>query len=135
MGIRRHLFPAESRYFPGQRWANITLRTLHLVGIAGLGGGFFYPAVGDEWHNYLLLTLVTGVGLSLISIYSNGVWLVQLRGLVVLAKLLLLGLIEVWPEAKLVLIVVVIVISGYIAHAPARVRYYSLWHRRRIESL
>ena len=50
MHLKQLLFPAESRFLPGQRWVNILLRTLHLIGIAGLGGGFFYPSEGDLWR-------------------------------------------------------------------------------------
>jgi len=132
VAIRRWLFPSESRFFPGQRWANITLRTLHLIGIAGLGGGFLYPALDETWRLYLQLTIISGAGLSLISICSNGIWLLQLRGQAILLKLLLLGLISLLPAFKLPLLMVIILISGYISHAPARVRYYSLWHRRQI---
>ena len=32
--LRAKLFPAESRYLPGNRWLNVALRTLHLVGVA-----------------------------------------------------------------------------------------------------
>ena len=34
------LFPAESRQFYGQRWLNILLRSVHLLGVAGVGGGY-----------------------------------------------------------------------------------------------
>lgn len=129
------LFPAQSRFFPGQRWVNIGLRTLHLIGIAGLGAGFLYVGEDGAWQPYLHLTLLSGVGLMLISLWSNGIWLVQLRGQAILLKLLLLGLIPVWPRATTALFIGVIVISGLIAHAPANLRYYSLLHRRRVESL
>jgi len=132
MTIKRWLFPSESRIFPVQRRANISLRTLHLIGIAGLGGGFLYPAVDETWRLYLQLTVISGIGLSLISVWSNGIWLLQLRGQAILLKLLLLGLIWLLPSFKLPLLMVIILISGYISHAPARVRYYSLWHRRQV---
>ena len=62
MVLKRLLFPVESRFFPGQRWANISLRTLHLIGVAGLGGGFLYPAEGEGWRLFLDLTIASGVG-------------------------------------------------------------------------
>ncbi|HHH39828.1 MAG TPA: hypothetical protein ENK50_09670 [Sedimenticola sp.] len=127
------LFPDHSRFFPGQRWVNIGLRTLHLLGVAGLGAGFLYAAADDAWRPYLWLTLASGAGLSLISIWNQGVWLLQLRGQAILLKLLLLGLIPLWPAWKLPLFVAVILISGVISHAPGKVRYYSLYHRRQIE--
>ena len=57
MSLKSLLFPSNSRFFPGQRWANICLRTLHLVGLAGLGGGFLYPAAGEHWRIYLDLVV------------------------------------------------------------------------------
>ena len=128
------LFPAESRFFPGQRWTNIGLRTLHLIGIAGLGAGFLYAAADDSWRLYLYLASLSGLGLTLISIWSNGIWLLQLRGQAILFKLLLLAMIPLWPQWRLPLFLAVLVISGLISHAPASVRYYSLYHRRRIEA-
>lgn len=135
MAFKTWFFPQESRFLPGQRWMNVLFRTTHLVGLGGLGAGFLYPAVDQSWQLYLYLTLISGLGLSLISIYSNGIWLIQLRGQAVFVKLLLLVLISPLPELKAELFILIILISGWIAHAPARVRYYSLYHRRRIESL
>jgi hypothetical protein len=135
MDLKRVLFPAESRFFPGQRWVNISLRTLHLIGVAGLGGGFLYSAEGESWRYFLDLTIASGVGLVLISVWNNGIWLIQLRGQAILLKMLLLALIPLVPGLRLPLFLATLVISGIIAHAPANVRYYSLFHRRRIESI
>lgn len=135
MSPPRALFPLEGRSFRGMRWLNISLRTLHLIGIAGLGGAYLYTAPRALWEPYLWLTLISGSGLVGVSLYSNAVWLLQLRGLLILFKVLLLGIMVVSSAAALWLGVVVIVISSVIAHAPGDLRYYSPWHRRRIEHL
>ena len=135
MSIRELLFPAESRLFPGQRWVNISLRTLHLIGLAGIGSGFLYPAHAGASNSYLYLTFASGLVLTLISIWSNAIWLLQLRGQAILLKLLLLALIPLWPMFSGGLLILVIIISSYISHAPGDVRYYSIYHRCRIESL
>ena len=129
------LFPEKSRFLPGHRWLNIGLRTLHLLGIAGLGAGFLYAGVDETWRDYFGLTLFSGMGLSLLFLWSNGIWLIQLRGQLIFLKVGLLAAIALWPEATLPLFVSVILISGLISHAPADLRYYSLYHRRRIETL
>jgi len=129
------LFPSSSRGFTGMRWLNITLRTLHLIGIAGLGGAYLYAAPRPLWEPYLWLTLLSGLGMVAVSIYSNGIWLLQMRGVVILFKLVLLGLMLWWPAFSLELAIAVIVLSSVIAHAPASLRYYSPWHRRRIDYL
>ena len=133
--ISSWLFPQKSRYLPGHRWINIGLRTLHLIGIAGLGGGYFYPAENDLWQSFLHLTLISGLLLSLLFVYNNGICMVQLRGQVILVKLLLLCVMSLWPNYAAWLLVVILVLSGWISHAPAAVRYYSVFHGRRVERL
>lgn len=135
MSLYRMMFPAVSRSLPGLRWLNIGLRTLHLIGIAGSSGAFLYPMQTAAWVPYLWLTLLSGVGLMGLSLYSNGIWLLQLRGLAILFKLVLLGLMLVWPGFSWQLGLAVIVLSSVIAHAPGNLRYYSPWHGRRIEGL
>ncbi len=135
MSYKKWLFPPESRYLPGQRWMNIGLRTLHLIGVAGLGAGFLYPAADEQWRLYLYIALFSGTALSLLFVYSNAIWLLQLRGQAILLKVGLLGLIPVVPGLRLELFLAVVVISGFFAHAPAKLRYYSLWHRRMLEQL
>lgn len=135
MSLTSLIFPLNGRSFPGMRWVNITLRTLHLIGIAGIGGAYLYPAEKAAWIPYLWLTLFSGFLLMAISLYSNGIWLLQLRGLAILLKLLLLCSLLFYPKASLPVILMVIALSGVIAHAPGNLRYYSPWHRKRIEHL
>lgn len=114
------------RYFPGQRWLNIGLRSLHLLGVAGMGAGFLAAgAAGNVWHHYLWLTLATGLAMTLIEAWSDRRWLAQLCGQAVLVKLLLLGLIPLWPAAGPGLFTAVILLSAVISHAPAKLRHYA----------
>jgi hypothetical protein len=133
--LRAKLFPAESRYLPGNRWLNVALRTLHLVGVAGIGGGYFYAATDETWRIYQDLCLLSGALLALLFFYSNGIWLLQLRGLVILLKLVLLYAVSLWPGLAVPILVLILVLSGWISHAPASIRYYSPFYRRRIENL
>lgn len=133
--LTRAIFPAESRYMPGNRWLNVILRTLHLVGMAGIGGGYFYASQDDTWRVYLDICLVSGALLAMLFVYSNGIWVLQLRGLVIMFKLLLFCAVALWPDLAIPLLILILVLSGWIAHAPARVRYYSPFYGRRVESL
>ncbi|MCG8427806.1 MAG: hypothetical protein MI754_10665 [Chromatiales bacterium] len=135
MSVRSLLFPRPARSFYGERWLNVLLRTTHLVGVAGLGGGFLYPALDQSWQLYLQISVISGLGLILISLYSSLIWLLQLRGQVILLKLLLLLLIPALPDYKAALLITVVVLSGWIAHATSGVRYYSIWHGRKLDSL
>lgn len=116
------LFPTPAREFPGQRWLNITLRTLHLIGIAGIGGGYLFGLAQTQWLPYWHLTLSTGIALSMIYIWSTVLWLFQLKGLAIILKLALLWLAVKQPEFQSELFILVIAISAVIAHAPGKVR-------------
>ncbi len=133
--ISRLLLPVESRTFRGERWVRISLRTGHLVGTAGLGGGFLYQAPTEAWMPYLILTMATGWVSVALELWCTALWLIQVRGLAVFAKLIVLAGMHFFPSHAVHGLIAVVVISGLISHAPGDVRYYSIFHRRRIESL
>ncbi len=133
--FRSLLFPESSRSFPGQRWINISLRTLHLIGLSGTGYGFLGDGNYFDWKAFLLLTIASGTAMMLISIWNNGIWLLQLRGQIILLKLVLLGLVFIQPQFHAALFIAVLALSGFISHAPGNVRYYSILHARRIDSI
>jgi len=133
--LYRLLIPTTPRAFPAQRWVRISLRTLHLIGVAGLGGGFLYDAEPAMWMPYLSLTLATGVAMVAIEVWSTGLWLIQVRGLSVMIKLALLLWLLRTDQFQLPLAVAIIVISGIVSHAPGSVRYFSVFHWQRLEKL
>lgn len=117
-----------------KRWSKVSLRTLHLLGVAGVGGGVLLGTEQALWLNYWYLALLSGTLMMLMDVISNRLWLVQVRGLAVGLKLILLVLIGVAPAWDRALLVLVIIISSVVSHAPGAVRYYSLYHRRVINS-
>jgi predicted Co/Zn/Cd cation transporter (cation efflux family) len=141
MRVSRFLFPRDYRSFTGKRWTNITLRAAHLIGIAGLVGGFLYQSpkvVADGCFGlmpYLVLSVVSGFAIICLDIWTHGIWLIQLRGLAIFIKLILLLCIPFFKGYEAHVLMIVIVISGIIAHAPGDVRYFSVFHGRRIEDL
>jgi len=118
-----------------KRWSKISFRTLHLVSVAGVGGGILFGLDKNLWVNYWWLALVSGALLMLIDAVSNPVWLVQVRGIAVYLKLILLVLMVSYPAWDSYLLIVIIVISGVISHAPSNLRYYSIYHRKIIRSI
>ncbi|MCP4697295.1 MAG: hypothetical protein GY862_10650 [Gammaproteobacteria bacterium] len=135
MNFFRLIFPRESRAFPGIRWVKISFRTLHLLGIAGLGGAFLYSAPREFWMPYLMLTAASGFALMLLDIWSNGIWLIQLRGIAIVIKLLLFFSLPLFGGFEHYVFIAILIISGVISHAPGDIRYFSIFHGRRIESL
>ena len=117
-----------------KRWTKIGLRTLHLLAVAGVGGGVLFGLDPVVWLNYWWLALASGGLLILIDSVANPLWIVQVRGLVIVVKLLLLALLGRYPAFDGLLLVIVIIISTVIAHAPGKIRYYSVYHRREISS-
>ncbi len=134
MRLTRLFFPPNSRDFTGSRWLKIALRTIHLVGIAGVFGGVLFRAPAPSWQIYLQLTLFSGFAFVILELWSNGVFLIQIRGLAIFIKLGLLYYFTLDP-ARVNILLLVIILSSIISHAPGDVRYYSLWHRRRMEAL
>ncbi len=104
------------------RSANILLRSLHLLGVAGIGGGFLFALPEAQWQPYGYLTLASGMGMVLLYLYESRTWPVRLKGLVILLKLLLLGAALQWPAWRAELFALVLLLSGWIAHAPGWVR-------------
>lgn len=117
-----------------KRWTKISLRTLHLLAVAGVGGGILFGLDKGLWLNYWWLAMLSGGLMMLIDIISNPVWIVQLRGLVIFFKLILLALIGSLPAWDGFLLVIIIIISSVISHAPGKLRYYSVYHRKIITS-
>ncbi len=129
------MFPRRYRTFPGKRWINISLRTAHLLGVAGLGAGLVAGTASELWMWALYLTVTSGALMLSIEAWSSAVYLIQLRGLAMVAKVLLLLASTLVPGSQAATIVAAIVISGIVSHAPATVRYYSLFHGRTIDAL
>ena len=117
-----------------KRWSKISLRTLHLLALAGVGGGIVFGIEKDLWNNYWWLAMASGALMMLIDIISNPVWLVQIRGVVIYVKLFLLACLGLYPEWDSFILAVIIIISAVISHAPGKLRYYSIYHRRVITS-
>jgi hypothetical protein len=117
-----------------KRWTKISLRTLHLLALAGVGGGMLFGIDKNLWLNYWWLALASGAFLMLIDIVSNPVWIVQVRGLVIFLKLVLLAFLGYSQAWDIVILMLIIVMSGVISHAPSKVRYYSIYHKEIISS-
>jgi hypothetical protein len=134
MNLFQLLFPEVTRTVPARRWISISLRTLHLIGVAGIGGGFLYSAPQAAWLPFLRLTVISGLVLFSLEIYTHGIYLVQLRGVAVIIKVILTLALLFWGVYGAVILIAIIVLSGVFSHAPRYVRYFSIFHGRRVES-
>ena len=128
MSLNPGFLPPPPRSFPGQRWLNISLRGLHIVGVAGVAGGFLFDLPREIWNVYWHLAGVTGVLMSLIYLWIDCDWITQLKGQVIVFKVVLLWLALAWPPAQGLIFILVILLSAFFAHAPAKVRSWA-WGR------
>ena len=108
-----------------RRLSKVFVRSIHLVGIAGAFGN---AMMGTSVSAYITLALLSGVALTLMEAYGGWIWFVQLRGVAVYLKLLLLLFMHLHPEASIPVLIAVIVLSGFFSHAPSWIRYFSLRH-------
>ena len=114
-----------------RRLTKVIVRTIHLVAIAG----FFGNAMTGSYETiYITMTIVSGAVLTLMEASSGRVWFVQLRGVSLYLKLLLLLLIHIYPNATIPGLIAVIALSGFISHAPSWIRYFSLQHWQVVHS-
>ena len=104
------------------------------MGVAGVGGGVLFGLEQNLWLSYWWLTLASGTLMMAMDMIANPAWIVQVRGLVVLFKFVLILLLGSDPYWDRLLLFVIIIISAVISHAPGSLRYYSLYHRRVITS-
>ena len=114
-----------------RRLSKVIVRTVHLVGIAGMFGN---AMMGTSESTYIVLTIITGVVLTLMEASSGWVWFVQLRGVFLYLKLLLLLLIHFEPASAIPCLIAVIALSGFISHAPSWIRYFSVLHWQVVHS-
>ncbi|WP_250655606.1 hypothetical protein [Alkalimarinus coralli] len=120
--------------FPGKRWLKIILRTLHILSVIGVGGAVLFNVPFSQWVWYWYAAVATGVAMVAIDALSNFLWLVQIRGIVIYIKLLLLMFLGGNMLINQLVLITIVVISAIISHAPGDIRYYSIVHRRRINS-
>ncbi|MDH3317741.1 MAG: hypothetical protein OER43_18500 [Gammaproteobacteria bacterium] len=135
LDLFRVAFPLRQRGFRGKRWVNVALRTAHLLGVAGMGGALLGGVAQTAWLPYLYLTLATGLAMMALELWSSAIYLLQVRGQATLLKVALLAAIPLTPGLEAPVVALTIVISGVVSHAPASVRYYSVFHGRVLDAL
>ena len=112
------------RDFPGKRWLNVALRTIHLGGLVALGAGLL-----GAGHVSLGATITLGSGLAMFTIdtWANPAHLRETAGFGVLVKLLLVGLMAWQPAYALPIFWIVLVLSTLLSHAPGSFRHRQLF--------
>ena len=124
----------SEKQFWVQRLGKTSLRALHILGVAGCGGGILLSVPQAQWLNYWILAMATGCALMLWEIVRDWRWLIQLKGVLTLVKIVLLTLFIPLPAYKSALFIIILLLSVVVSHGPSGLRHYSIIHRRRLES-
>jgi hypothetical protein len=115
------------------RWVRMSLRTAHLIAMGLLVGGVAVGTPAGQMTLALWGTLLSGALFVALELYESWVFLVQVKGLAVLFKLVLLAGAVMFPGSALPLLIVAIVIGGFSSHMPGKYRYYSIFHGRALK--
>ena len=129
--LKKVFFPSEKRRGKGSRALRITLRTVHLLSFSVLYGGHWFGLPKTELVPWLWWTVLSGVGLIAVELWSGFDWIFQLSCALVCVKLCVLLLVPVFWGHRTALLTVVIVIGSVGSHMPGSLRHYYLFRERR----
>ncbi len=135
MNFKKILFPDINRNFWGKRWGKVILLNLHLMGVCGYVGGKIFEMPFASYKYYFFITMITGLILISVELYSNSIWLIQNRGWMIITKVFLLSLISHTAPYEWISLLALVFISGWISHAKGSFRYYSIFHGKKVENV
>ena len=88
------------------------MRAIAIIVVLAVAGFFGYAMMGHYESPYVILTIVSGIVLMFMEAHSGWIWFVQLRGVSMYLKLLLLVVIHFDPASPLPGLIAIIVLSG-----------------------
>ena len=132
--VFRILIPPEPRSYWGQRWVKMIARSAHVIfsGIY-LGALVFQVEPSTRWP-WFLAAMLSGLLMVCLDLYESGGFLLQLRGLVLAFKLLVLAFLPMYGAAGVWVLAAIAFFSVISSHASASFRYYLIWGRGRIKA-
>lgn len=108
------------RSFPGKAWVINLARIAHLAGVIGLGAAMLVPA--RECGLWCPVMIVSGFAMLALDFWANPGYLVQVKGVWMLAKLALLLAFVIFVDQQSLLFWLVLAASVLVSHAPSRLR-------------
>lgn len=125
--LRRLFFPEQYREVPQRRLIHNLLRSLHIISLGILIGGYFFAQPDERLTPWFAATLLTGAGLLLVDLYSSCILLFEVRGVSILIKLLLLSTLPLWPhDGQMILLALLVILSAFTSHSSKRFRHHNL---------
>ena len=127
------LFPPHPRDFPGRRALKILLRAAHVLSGGILTGLYIFEAgdaLSDRW---LVGAIGSGALILLLDLHESGVFLLQVRGFVVIGKIALLAALPLFGARAGWVLAALVVASVLSSHAPSTIRYFVPFGRDRFK--
>lgn len=112
------------------RTLDVILRTAHVAVTSVLFGGAVCEIPLDRLHSWNKLVIATGCALVASEVYHCRHWPYQIRGILGILHLGLLGVVHWRPELAVPVLTVVLVLGMLGSHMPKSIRYWSVLHRR-----
>ena len=111
----------------------ILLRAVHVLS-AGILTGLYVFEAGDALRDqWLMGTIGSGALILLLDLHESGVFLLQVRGLVVIGKIAFLAALPLADAAAGWILAALLVASVLSSHAPSTIRYVVLLGRDRFK--
>lgn len=123
------LFPKEPRDFSYRRGVRTALRAAHIFAAGTLLGGYIFNQPVTVLEPWLFATVLSGLLLLATDLHASLAVLLELRGLGVLIKLVLLALVPVFWDARISLLIAALVIGAVTSHMPRQHRHKVLFFR------
>jgi hypothetical protein len=130
--LRAFVFPDPPRDFAGRRTLKIALRAAHVVCVALLLGSHAFDAPVDLRTRWLAAAALSGCALLALDLHESAVFLLQVRGAVLIGKLLALRWIAAGTTPRPIALTALMIVSVLSSHAPASLRYHVLFWRDRV---
>jgi hypothetical protein len=131
--LRTLLFPPAPRQLHGRRAMKVLLRTIHVPCAGILTAAYLFDAGASSRTVWMVGTIVSGLLILLLDLHETGVFLLQVRGLVVLGKIALLAMLPILEVYRVPVLVGLLGISVMSSHAPSRIRYHLPFGGDRLE--
>jgi hypothetical protein len=126
------LFPDPPRDFRLRRELKILFRAVHVLCAALLLGAVVHDAPAGEQQRALWLVVGSGLSILALDLYETAAFLLQVRGLVLLVKLLGVAALPWLEGGRVLLLAALILVSVVSSHAPSKLRYFVLIGHGRI---
>jgi hypothetical protein len=123
-GLAAFFLPDEPRDFPARRWVKMALRAAHVLTTGILCGAYLFEASGAQRTPWLIGATLSGLLILLLDLYESGAFLLQVRGLVVLAKVGVLAALPVFGPGAGWILACLVLVSVVSSHASSKVRYF-----------